>query len=108
MLSSLCIQSLKAVALIDAKLIRSKNAGKKEKWTNEGTDQPYVANSLIHSYNLSYLMFVSNFIILGQVVPKKSLTKVSIFIRDIVSKGLKYRFPSQIDFNRCREEIASV
>ena len=29
-------------------------------------------------------------------------------IRNIVSKGLKYRFPSQIDFNRCREEIASA
>ena len=29
-------------------------------------------------------------------------------IRDIVSKGPKYRFPSQIDFNRCREEIASA
>ena len=29
-------------------------------------------------------------------------------IHNIVSKGPKYRFPSQIDFNRCREEIASV
>ena len=29
-------------------------------------------------------------------------------IRYIVSKGPKYRFPSQIDFNRCREEIASA
>ena len=29
-------------------------------------------------------------------------------ICDIVSKGPKYRFPSQIDFNRCREEIASA
>ena len=25
-----------------------------------------------------------------------------------VSKGQKYRFPSHIDFNRCREEIAST
>ena len=25
-------------------------------------------------------------------------------IRNIVSKGPKYRFPSHIDFNRCREE----
>ena len=24
-------------------------------------------------------------------------------IRNIVSKGSKYRFPSHIDFNRCRE-----
>ena len=29
-------------------------------------------------------------------------------IRNIVSKGPKYRFPSQIGFNRCREEIASA
>ena len=25
-------------------------------------------------------------------------------IRSIISKGLKYRLPSQIDFNKCREE----
>ena len=29
-------------------------------------------------------------------------------IRNIVSKGLKYRFPRHIDINRCREEIAST
>ena len=29
-------------------------------------------------------------------------------ILNIVSKGPKYRFPSQIDFNRCREESASA
>ena len=29
-------------------------------------------------------------------------------IRNIVSKGPKHRFPSHIDFNRCREEIASA
>ena len=29
-------------------------------------------------------------------------------IRYIVSKGLRYRFPSHIDLNRCREEIASA
>ena len=28
-------------------------------------------------------------------------------IRYIVSKGPKYRFPSRIDFKKCREEIAS-
>ena len=27
---------------------------------------------------------------------------------NIVSNGPKYRVPSQIDFNRCREEIASA
>ena len=31
-------------------------------------------------YNLSYLMFVPNFKILDQVVPEKSLMKISIFI----------------------------
>ena len=31
-------------------------------------------------YNLSNLMFVPNFKNLGQVVPEKSLTKISIFI----------------------------
>ena len=29
-------------------------------------------------------------------------------IRKIVSKGPKYRFPSYINFNKCREEIASA
>ena len=29
-------------------------------------------------------------------------------ILNIVYKGPKYRFPSQIDFNRCREEMASA
>ena len=47
--------------------------GKKEKWTNKATDKPYVAVR----YNLSYLMFVPNFKILGQAVPEKSLTEKS-------------------------------
>ena len=29
-------------------------------------------------------------------------------IRKIVSKGPKYRFPSYINFDKCREEIASA
>ena len=29
-------------------------------------------------------------------------------IRNIVSKGPKYRFPSYINFDKCREEIASA
>ena len=29
-------------------------------------------------------------------------------IRYIISKGPKYRFPSRIDFKKCREEIASA
>ena len=32
---------------------------------------------------MPYLMFVSNFKILGQVVPEKSLTKISIFITKV-------------------------
>ena len=29
-------------------------------------------------------------------------------IRNIISKGPKYRFPSNIDFNKCKEEIAAA
>ena len=29
-------------------------------------------------------------------------------IRNIISKGPKYRFPSNIDFNTCREEVAAA
>ena len=29
-------------------------------------------------------------------------------IRNIISKGPKYRFPSNIDFNKCREEISAA
>ena len=29
-------------------------------------------------------------------------------IRYIVSNGPKYRFPSRIDFKKCREEVASA
>ena len=29
-------------------------------------------------------------------------------IRNIISKGPKYRFPSNIDFNKCREEVATA
>ena len=54
--------------------------GKKEKWTNKTTDKQYVAEFIIHIVNLSYLMFVPNFKILGQVVPEKSLTEISILI----------------------------
>ena len=34
----------------------------------------------VHRYILSYLMFVSTFKILGQVLPEKSLMKISILI----------------------------
>ena len=29
-------------------------------------------------------------------------------IRSVISKGPKYRFPAHIDFNKCREKIASA
>ena len=29
-------------------------------------------------------------------------------IRSVISKGPKYRFPAHIDFNKCRETIASA
>ena len=54
--------------------------GKKEKWTNKGTNTQYVADFFITHYNLSYQMFVQNFKVLCQVVPEKSLTKISIII----------------------------
>ena len=50
-----------------------KNIGMKEKWTNKGTDKQYAAESLIH--DTTYLLFVTNFKILGQIVTEKSLTK---------------------------------
>ena len=54
---------------------------RKKKLTNIGNDKPYEADSLIHNTTCRlYLIFVSNFKILGQKVPEKSLTKISIFI----------------------------
>ena len=46
--------------------------GKEQKGTNKRTEKQYVAEVYIQ-YNLSYLMFVPNFNILGQVVPGHSL-----------------------------------
>ena len=47
---------------------------------DEGTDKQYMAEFFYTQYNFSYLMFVPNFKILGQVVLEKSLTKISICI----------------------------
>ena len=47
----------------------------KGKMINKGTDKHYVADPLIHSASVSYLMFVPSFKILRQVVPEKSLTE---------------------------------
>ena len=44
----------------------------------------------------------------GQVVTGKLKIIPDFRIRNMVSKGSKYRFPSHIVFNRCREEIASA
>ena len=58
-----------------------KIVGKKEKGQIKGliSHMRLILLYTVH-YNLSYLMFVPNFKILGQVVPEKSLTKISIFI----------------------------
>ena len=48
-----------------------------EKQTNKGTDKQYVVCFLNTQFILSYLIFVPNFKILGQVVSEKSLTKIS-------------------------------
>ena len=62
--------------------------GKKEKWTNKGTDKQFVAE-----HNLSYQTFVPNLIILSQVVAMKSLTEVVhmhyIGVRDGKIENLK-------------------
>ena len=39
-------------------------------------------------YNLSYLMFVPNFKILGQIVLEKSLTKICIYIQSLNTVAL--------------------
>ena len=43
------------------------------------TDRQYISD-FYTQYNLSYLMFVLYFKILGQVVPEKSRTKIFILI----------------------------
>ena len=47
---------------------------------DKGTDKQYVAEFFKTQYNFSYLMFVPNFKILGQIVLEKFLTKISICI----------------------------
>ena len=51
----------------------------------------------------SRFIYLSCYVIIGnlKIIPDSR-------IRNIVSKEPKYRFPSHIDFNRCREEIASA
>ena len=56
---------------------------------------------------LSRLLFVFNFNKLVSELDIDAHTPDSRF-RNSVSKGPKYRFPSHIDFNRRREEIASA
>ena len=44
------VQNFKILGQVVAEKYLTKNIfGKKEKWTNKGTDKPYVADSLIHS-----------------------------------------------------------
>ena len=44
----------------------------------------------------------------GHIIPGNLKIISDSRIRYIVSKGPKYRFPSRIDFKKCREEIASA
>ena len=45
-LSSLCIQNLKTLSEIEAEKFLTENfVREKEKWTNKGTDKPYVTDS---------------------------------------------------------------
>ena len=57
-----------------------KKCWKERKWTNKGTDKPYVADSLIHSTTCHTRFLYQFFKILVQVVPEKSLMKIFIFI----------------------------
>ena len=57
-------------------------------WYKSFINQPH--------YQIFMLLFLENL----KIIPDSKM-------RNIVSKGPKYRFPSRIDFNRCREEIAS-
>ena len=51
--------------------------GKKEKWTNKGTDNQCVAEFVLYTVQLVISDVCK---ILGQVVLEESLTKISIFI----------------------------
>ena len=64
----------------------------KEKWTNEGTDNQYVAESQIHS-TTSLPSFVPNFRILSQVVPEKSFTEKSLHTQTYFRKKQKLYTP---------------
>ena len=69
--------------------------GKKEKWTNKGTDRQYVADSLLYSTSCHTPTFVPNLIILSQVVAEESLTEdvhlLFTEMRDVKIENLKAR-----------------
>ena len=44
----------------------------------------------------------------GHIVTGNLKSKTDSRIRPVISKGPKYRFPAHIDFNKCRETIASA
>ena len=72
--------------------------GKKEKWTNKGTDKQYVLNIL---YTVQLVIPDVLTKILGKAVPKKSLMKISIFItldREI-EKRKKLKKKARINLN---------
>ena len=71
-------KNFKTLAPIGAeKSMTQISIGENEKWTNNGTDKPYVA-VFVTQYNSSLSSFVPNFRILTQVVAEKSLTEKSL------------------------------
>ena len=64
---------------------------------------------LTHSHFVGFVMSRLNYSIILLLSGGSALYKVYFHrIRYIVSKGPKYRFPSRINFKKCREEIASA
>ena len=58
---------------------------------------------LVHGTDSKFIYPLAGIVVTGnlRLIPDSR-------IRNIVSKGPKYRFPSHIVFNRCREEITSA
>ena len=85
---------------------------------NKGAGQPAHPCSLISAFvvhcldsilSLDSIAEISKLQLASEAAQAGNLKIISDSrIRYIVSKGPKYRFPSRIDFKKCREEIASA
>ena len=70
-MSPSCIQNLKTLAQIEAEKSVTENFVRdKEKWTNKGTDKPYVADFFFYTVQPVIPDVCTKFQILGQVVPE--------------------------------------